>query len=94
MKRRSGEAVAAQHRKAGPMKHRSQPRGGAKDDQPELMAELDDLNVLDEMIEEAEKRADEIRLDSNSSGDAYEAEYSRGAADTWDEVADWIRGKR
>ena len=29
-KRRSGEAVAAQHRKAGPMKHRLEPKGGAK----------------------------------------------------------------
>ncbi len=28
--RRSGEAQAAQHRKAGPMKHRLQPRGGSQ----------------------------------------------------------------
>lgn len=41
-KRRSGEAQAAQHRKAGPMKHRLAPRGGAKDDQGNLLAEIDD----------------------------------------------------
>jgi hypothetical protein len=29
MKRRSGEAIAAQHRNGGPMKHRLQPKGGA-----------------------------------------------------------------
>lgn len=30
--RRSGEAVAALHRKAGTMKHRNQPRGGARNE--------------------------------------------------------------
>lgn len=38
-KRRSGEAVAAQHRRAGPMKHRLEPRGGAKNSSRELQEE-------------------------------------------------------
>jgi hypothetical protein len=38
-KRRSGEAVAAMGRKAGPMKHRLEPRGGARDDQSDYLDE-------------------------------------------------------
>lgn len=33
IKKRSGEAQAAQHRKAGPMKHRLTPRGGSQKDE-------------------------------------------------------------
>lgn len=40
--RRSGEAVAAQHRKAGTMKHRNQPRGGAKNDFLDLLDEAEE----------------------------------------------------
>lgn len=40
-KRRSGEAQAAQHRKAGPMKHRLEPRGGAKDADDEAAIDYD-----------------------------------------------------
>lgn len=39
---RSGEAVAAQHRKAGPMKHRNQPRGGARNEFLEYLDEYQD----------------------------------------------------
>jgi hypothetical protein len=39
VKRRSGTAQAAQHRHAGPMKHRLQGRGGARNEQAELLAE-------------------------------------------------------
>lgn len=53
MKRRSGEAQAAQHRKAGPMSHRLQPRGGAKNDQPELLAEVVEPVVHMSKIERA-----------------------------------------
>jgi hypothetical protein len=39
---RNGSALAANSRKSGgPMKHRLQPKGGAKNDQPDLLAELD-----------------------------------------------------
>lgn len=51
MKRRSGEAQAAQHRKAGPMSHRLQPRGGAKNDQPELLADVAEPVVYMSKIE-------------------------------------------
>lgn len=40
--RRSGEAVAAQMRRAGTMKHRNQPRGGARNEMAELLQELDE----------------------------------------------------
>lgn len=43
LKMRSGEAQAAQHRKAGPMRHRLQPRGGARNDQPELLDEVEEF---------------------------------------------------
>lgn len=39
MSRRSGEGQAALGRKAGPMRHRLEPRGGARNDQPEYMEE-------------------------------------------------------
>lgn len=42
MKRRSGEAQAAMGRKAGPMDHRLEPRGGAKNEHAELL-EQDDV---------------------------------------------------
>jgi hypothetical protein len=43
---RNGSALAAKSRKSGgPMKHRLQPKGGAKNDQPELLSELDDAKV-------------------------------------------------
>lgn len=38
--RRSGVAIAAQHRHAGPMKHRNRPRGGARNEQAELLSEV------------------------------------------------------
>jgi len=42
-KPRSGVAVAAMHRNSGgPMRHRLQPRGGAKNDQPSFFDEVDD----------------------------------------------------
>jgi hypothetical protein len=37
--KRSGVAVAAQHRNAGYMRHRNQPRGGARNVQAELLDE-------------------------------------------------------
>jgi hypothetical protein len=43
MGKRSGEAQAAQHRNGGPMGHRLKPRGGAKDDQADLLAEIDNV---------------------------------------------------
>lgn len=43
MKRRSGEAVAAQHRKAGPMRHRLAPRGGANNPNYDEEDEDDDM---------------------------------------------------
>lgn len=39
--KRSGEAVAAQHRKAGTMKHRNQPRGGARNEFLDLLDEAE-----------------------------------------------------
>jgi len=49
MKKRSGEAVAAQHRPPAVMKHRLQPRGGAKNVQA---CHLDDLeDDLEEVID-------------------------------------------
>ena len=41
--KRSGEAVAAMHRKAGAMKHRNQPRGGARNEFLDLMNEVEDV---------------------------------------------------
>lgn len=41
MGRRSGEAQAAMGRRAGPMKHRNTPRGGARNEQEELLHEYD-----------------------------------------------------
>lgn len=41
MKRRSGVAIAAQHRNAGPMKDRRAPRGGQRNEQAELHQEFD-----------------------------------------------------
>lgn len=43
--RRSGTAQAAQHRHAGPMKHRLQARGGARNEQAELLAEDERLTL-------------------------------------------------
>ena len=40
--RRSGVAIAAQHRHAGPMKHRNRPRGGARNEQADILAETDE----------------------------------------------------
>lgn len=40
--RRSGEAVAAQHRRAGYMKHRNAPRGGARNEQADYLDEFED----------------------------------------------------
>jgi hypothetical protein len=42
---RSGEAVAAQHRKSGPMKHRNQPRGGARNEFLEYLEEAEEFDV-------------------------------------------------
>lgn len=39
---RSGEAVAAQHRNAGYMKHRNQPRGGTRNRQAEYLDDAGD----------------------------------------------------
>jgi hypothetical protein len=39
---RSGVAVAAQHRNAGYMKHRNAPRGGARNEQADLLDEYED----------------------------------------------------
>ena len=38
-KRRSGTAIAALHRKGGPMKHRLEPKKGAKNEQAEILEE-------------------------------------------------------
>lgn len=43
MKRRSGVAIAAQHRRAGPMKDRRAPRGGQRNDQADLLEEGEDV---------------------------------------------------
>lgn len=40
--KRSGVAVAAQHRRAGAMKHRNQPRGGARNAQADYLDEIED----------------------------------------------------
>ena len=40
--KRSGVAVAAQHRNGGYMKHRNQPRGGARNLQADLLDEYED----------------------------------------------------
>ena len=43
---RNGSALAANSRKSGgPMKHRLEPKGGAKNDQPDLLSEADDAKV-------------------------------------------------
>ncbi len=47
-KRRSGEAQAALGRKAGPMRHRLQPRGGARNEQADLFEEWDDMVAHDQ----------------------------------------------
>lgn len=39
MKRRSGEAIAAMARRAGPMKDRRAPRGGQRNEQADLLDE-------------------------------------------------------
>jgi hypothetical protein len=39
---RSGVAIAAQHRKAGSMKHRNAPRGGARNEQADLLEEYEE----------------------------------------------------
>lgn len=39
---RNGTAVAAQHRNAGFMKHRNQPRGGARNEQADLLEEYEE----------------------------------------------------
>lgn len=39
---RSGVAIAAQHRNAGAMKHRNQPRGGARNLQADLLDEYEE----------------------------------------------------
>jgi hypothetical protein len=39
---RNGTAVAAQHRNAGFMKHRNQPRGGARNLQADYLDECED----------------------------------------------------
>ena len=42
--RRDSSILAAKSRKSGGMmKHRLEPKGGAKNDQPELLSELDDI---------------------------------------------------
>jgi hypothetical protein len=40
--RRSGEAVAAQMRRAGTMKHRNVPRGGARNEMADFLQEADE----------------------------------------------------
>lgn len=40
--KRSGVAIVAQHRHAGPMKHRNAPRGGARNEQADLLDEYED----------------------------------------------------
>lgn len=42
---RSGVAIAAQHRNGGYMKHRNQPRGGARNLQAEYLDEIEDDDV-------------------------------------------------
>lgn len=67
MKRRSGEAQAALGRKAGPMRHRLAPRGGAKNDQADLLAEVcpdgcthrDESDCLYPLPETAQEIADD-----------------------------------
>lgn len=50
---RSGEAVAAQHRNAGPMRHRLQPRGGSRNLQMEYLTdETDDQKRREEYTDE------------------------------------------
>lgn len=38
---RSGEAQAANHRNGGPMRHRLQPRGGARNEQADIELDYD-----------------------------------------------------
>ncbi len=52
-KRRSGEAVAAQHRKAGPMRHRLEPRGGATN--PDWTEEKDGIDDHDQTFPDHER---------------------------------------
>lgn len=41
--RRSGEAVAAMHRRSAKMKHRNQPRGGARNEMQEFLDEVEEV---------------------------------------------------
>lgn len=51
MKRRSGVAIAAMARRAGPMKDRRAPRGGQRNEQSDLWNEWcdEDADVLDDL---------------------------------------------
>jgi hypothetical protein len=98
MAKRSGEAVAAQHRKAGPMAHRLKPRGGAKNDQPELLEEAEGV-VVDDVLRDLIERACERRAESY--GELLVAakvgevdEYSRGAVHAWDEIISLLKKSR
>jgi len=52
--KRSGEAVAALHRKAGKMAHRLAPRGGARNDSRDILTEyaddIEDANREDDAL--------------------------------------------
>ncbi len=90
-KRRSGEAMAALGRKAGPMGHRLQPRGGAKNDQPELLEEAaQEASLIDELVEEAEAR----ELEHRRMYAKWQDPYDDNAADIWSEIVTWLKGKR
>jgi hypothetical protein len=73
MKKRSGEAQAAQHRPPAVFKHRLTPRGGARNDQPELLDEAPGFEPDDGYADELEGRWPNDHL---ISGHVHRASYA------------------
>ena len=91
-KPRNGFALAAKMRRGGPMKHRLEPRKGAKNDQREFIDELDD-ELLEEKCTDCDLPAKWIRH-TQFAGDHFfcdehakkEKDFRNSKSVSWSEI--------
>lgn len=85
---RNGSALAAHSRKGGAMKHRLEPKQGAKNDQPELLSESDVYCTNCQDIGYTFDKIQAYKLDCNCpAGKAYRQSLLDEVSDTkWDDA--------
>ncbi len=73
------------------MGHRLEPRGGAKNEQPDLISEAyEEKSLLDELLAEARDKEFEARKEYGRWGNPEDC----ATADTWLDVIEWLESKR